>query len=180
MPASRADVFRDQALVALKDKRVLTRFLSNVAAAMEGQGRLKVTIVCGMCRCLSVAGSRGGEYPVGCPGLSSACFMAEHSLLSTCTKDVPLMHCLLPCEACPRTKQQGMHVHCALGLPRVVPSRAAHSPCLQASFDGRPVPLQRLQALPESALAACQPSVMDGQWCSCQGLCSVPVHPLCL
>lgn len=43
MPASRADVFRDQALVALKDKRVLTRFLSNVAAAMEGHGRLKVT-----------------------------------------------------------------------------------------------------------------------------------------
>ena len=43
MPASRADVFRDQALVALKDKRVLTRFLSSVAAAMEGQGRLKVT-----------------------------------------------------------------------------------------------------------------------------------------
>ena len=57
MPASRADVFRDQALVALKDKRVLTRFLSNVAAAMEGQGRLKVLNCPDMHWCLSMAGS---------------------------------------------------------------------------------------------------------------------------
>ena len=61
MPASRADVFRDQALVALRYKRVLTRFLSNVAAAMEGQGRLKVTNCSIMHWSLSVAGSRGGR-----------------------------------------------------------------------------------------------------------------------
>ena len=61
MPASRADVFRDQALVPLKDKRVLTRFLSNVAAAMEGQGRLKVTDFCRVKCCPSLAGSQGGQ-----------------------------------------------------------------------------------------------------------------------